>query len=169
MKVLIFVRYTVLGALLLSAASASATDQQQDQLRIHADDSQYALNQDQVRLQDQDHVQLQTQEHKQNRQQVYGAELMTPEEQAEYSKQYSVLQSDAERKQFRHEHQLTIQQQAQAAGIPKRTETTVQLQNKVRQSVTGQSVGNDASMNGGPTSSSGMQHGGGGKGGGGRR
>lgn len=184
-------RYAVISAFLLSAVTVAAADKQQDQLRIHTDDPQYLQIKDQDQLKDQDTLQdqdrdrlrlhtddpqdLQVQQQQRTREQqrlhIYGSELMTAEERTQYREQYYALQTDEERKQFQHEHQITIRQRAQAAGIPMPVESPVQLQNAAGKTTADsyQKGGSSASSHSGMKSSSksGGSSGGQGSGGGG--
>jgi hypothetical protein len=59
-------------------------------------------------------VQMQTQ--MQDREQVYGAELMTPQERNEYQTRMRTLKTEQERETFRLEHHKLMQERAKAQG-----------------------------------------------------
>lgn len=71
-----------------------------------------AQAQDRSRDQTESTQQLQTQE----RDRIYGSELMTPQERAEYQNRMRELKTEQEREAFRLEHHKQMQERAKAKG-----------------------------------------------------
>lgn len=93
---------TALGA----AGLAFAQDPQRDRLR------------DQTQAQER----LLTQE----RERIYGADVMTPQERIEYRNQMRLLQTEQEREKFRLEHHARMQERAKTRGLTLPDEPPVQ-------------------------------------------
>jgi hypothetical protein len=157
-----YVSLAVAATLLISSGIAVAIDKQQDRLRIHTDDPLYLEVKEQKRLQ------------------IYGSELMTPQERAEYQHQYLSLQSEQERNEFRHRHETRMRLRADAQGVALPDPVQLQPRNQEGQAVAGKTDsggqgsdnGNDSGGGGGSggsgnsDNSGGSSGGGGGKGGG---
>ncbi len=119
MKIEKYVHLVSVITLLMSSGVAVAVDKQQDRLRIHVDDPLYLQVKEQKRLQ------------------IYGSELMTPQERAEYQHQYLSLQSEQARNEFRHRHEIRMRLRADAEGIELAEPAQLQPQNQEGQSVAG--------------------------------
>lgn len=87
------------GALLLSMGVALAADEEQPR--------QMEQIGQQVQMMDQDSQQ----------EQVYGWELMTPEERAEHREKMRSFQTEEEREAYRQEHHKLMQERAEEQGV----------------------------------------------------
>lgn len=66
---------------------------------------------------DRDQLQEQDQERLQDREQIYGSQLMTPEERSEYRNQLRAAKSAKEREQIRKEHHERMRERAKEQGV----------------------------------------------------
>lgn len=164
MKTVKVMCYAFAGAIILSAALGMAADKQQDRLKLHIDDPQYQMDQDRLRDQDRDQLRIHqddpqgTQQQLRHQNRIYGAELMTADEQAEYRRQYAGLQSMEEKNRFEYQHRLKIQNRAKAAGVSPPEETTMQTRSKAGALIDNSPSGSDTP--GSKGSSTGGQRGG---------
>jgi len=109
---------------------------------------------------DVDPAQVQTQMQQQKQEQIYGSQLMTPEEMAEHRAKMRSLQTNEEREAYRLEHHQMMQERAREQGVTLPDEAPAQ----------GGGMGSGSGMgmgSGGMGSGSGMGTGGGGMGSGG--
>jgi opacity protein-like surface antigen len=67
-------------------------------------------------VQDQTRTQTQATQQVQNREQVYGSELMTPQERTEYQNRMRSMKTEQEREALRLEHHKQMQARAKAQG-----------------------------------------------------
>lgn len=95
--------------LLLPAGYALAQDE--DQIQDQTQDRDRTMDGDQDPDQDRDRLQTQDQD------QIYGSQLMTQEERAEYRDRLRAAQDDAEREQIRQEHHERMRARAKARGV----------------------------------------------------
>jgi len=161
MKAANLICHAVAGAVIFSAAAVGAADMQQDRLQLHIDDPQYLQDKDR----DQDRLRIHQDDQQNTGQQspeepIYGAELMTADEQAEYRNQYRKLQTVTEQKRFENQHRLLINTRAQSEGVAIQTGTAAQMENKAGATVNNQPSG--SVMSGGSDKSDSMAGGHGG-------
>jgi hypothetical protein len=106
--------------------------------------SGFALAQDQERTQDK--VWMQTQEQGQ----IYGSQLMTAEERAEYQARMRAARTQAEREQIRREHHERMRQRATERGVTLPEEPPVQGGGMMRQDGRGPATGGRGAGGRGP-------------------
>jgi len=92
----------------LALAADQARDQDRDQIKLHDND------QDQLRDRDQDRLRDQTQLKDQDK--IYGSQLMTKQERAEYHNKMKSAKTEQEREQIRNEHHELMKIRAKAQG-----------------------------------------------------
>lgn len=114
----------------------------------------FTLAADQDRTQDR----LQTQDQNQ----IYGSQLMSPEERAEFNAKMRSAETDMEREQIRNEHHERMQERAKEQGV------TLPAAPPVREGFMGPGDGMGSGSGGMGSGSGGMGSGGGGMGSGGR-
>lgn len=71
----------------------------------------------QTATQIQDRAQTRSQTRDRDREQIYGSQLMTLQERAEYHRRLRALKTEEEREQFRLEHHARMQERAKAKGL----------------------------------------------------
>ena len=92
---------------LLSSSLVMAQDQVQDQLRDQEQEQDRDQLRDQLREQDGDQL----------RRQVYGWDLMTPEERIQHRETMRNMKTEEEREAYRMEHHQRMQERAQQRGV----------------------------------------------------
>lgn len=102
----------VMLGMFIAVGAAQAQDQTKDQDRDRTRDQIQDRTRDQTQLQDP----IKAQDRDRDRDQIFGSQLMTRKERAEYQKQMRALKTEQEREQFRLEHHKKMQERAQAQG-----------------------------------------------------
>jgi len=161
MKAVTLFCHAVAGAVIFTAAAVGAVDKQQDKLQLRIDEPQSLqhqdLNRDRSRLHQE--APLYAEQQQPPGDQIYGAALMTADEQMEYRNQYRKLQTVEEQNRFENRHRLLIRTRAQAENVSVPTQTKTQMQQKTGATVNNRTSGSTMSGNRGSNSSSGSMRG----------
>jgi len=161
MKAVTFFCHAVAGAVIFTAAAVGAVDKQQDMLQLHIDDPQTLqdrdLNRDRSRLHQ--HAPPYAEQQLPAEDRIYGAELMTANEQMEYRNQYRKLQTVEEQNRFENRHRLRIKTRTQSESISAPTQTKTQMQKKTGATVNNRTSGSTMSGNSNSSSSNGSMRG----------